>query len=589
VTLQSVLNFVNIIPNAAGSQFTSQIISALSFIYQNSPTMQSALDVRVASGIPLNIEYEPGQMRTIEVEGGGLNFDVIQIDPVFSDSFLSINQFGFVEPRGFPFMFLHELSHALFSEPDPSLEDLNSSGFDFLGNNVRLENLAAQEMGWADKRIGYFSAFGDHVDHQLSYTGGREVQYAFKNDAGFAIVDASNSMQKNQNGLLVGSDIGEALIGGSGGDFLWGLAGDDALSGGHGGDVLFGGASADQINGDEGDDLLFFDAADMSNGVVNGGAGRDVAFLVDDAPIAFNLTANEIETLVGGGGSDTITAGNASDTLMIAGGGGADVIDAGYGGGEGLRIFWGGDDAVADTFQFNYTGAEWGPAYQLGLMVATVSGLTAANFHLFTPAMLGLSAGFDWNSIDAIILNPSAGDQVVINGMTPETSTLTDEVIGVTGFDEDGNEVYDAVGMSYSYRTAIQGTTDFLGQSLLVQTPDYDSVSTAWFRRGENQYATILNGQEVSEEDLDDFLDAAGPSLRTWVVDVSHMGPPEAGDGVGQAWFHAADADGNYAPDEYDDWFVAGGKIDDSGLLASGAPSATMDPAQGIPPDWLLA
>ena len=125
-------------------------------------------------------------------------------------------------------MLVHELCHALFGTSDPSLSQINQPGFDFRGSSVQKENVVLQEMGLTDLRVGYFSTFGEYQEHRDWYTGGAVIQYAFKNDVGLAFVDASLSAQKNLNGLLVGGSQSDALTGGNGNDFLWGLDGGDA-------------------------------------------------------------------------------------------------------------------------------------------------------------------------------------------------------------------------------------------------------------------------------------------------------------------------------------------------------------------------
>lgn len=232
MSLQSVLSFVNIVPGSAGDAFVNQVQSLIGTLYAGSPTLRSAFDDRVISGIPLNISFVTGEMRNLSIDDFGINIDVIQIDPSYADQFLSINQYGNVVTRGFSYMFVHELCHALFGYSDPGLANINTVGFDFLGDTVRAENLVLSELGIANDRIGYFSAFLDDVDHQTSYTGGSTVDYAFKNDFGFAFVDASQSMQNDERGLLVGSISSDSFTGGHGSDWLWGLGGTDVLSGG---------------------------------------------------------------------------------------------------------------------------------------------------------------------------------------------------------------------------------------------------------------------------------------------------------------------------------------------------------------------
>lgn len=574
MTLQSVLQFVTF-SQGSPAVFVSRIEGLLSFFYQNSQYMRDALEIRVLAGEALTFQYTPGAAVS------NLNFDgpdLIEIDPAYCDTFKSINQFGQVHQRGFAYDLLHELCHVLFDGIDPDwVVDPSTNDFiyDFQGTAVRWENIIGGQLGWSDKRIGYFSMSDQYGTDDPSYTGGAEVDYGFKNIYGRTLIDASESMQKDLSGLLIGGALDETIVGGNGRDFLWGNGGGDKLSGGLGDDALFGGLGFDQLFGGGDDDFIFFDTDDT---VVNGGTGRDSAWLVDDDARSFDITANEIEVLVGGGGNDTLTAGNSSETLMIAGGAGSDVFNVSYGNGEGTRILWGGDGA--DSFQFTFSGDENGPIVQLGILVANVAGLTAANFGTFTLSMLNLPASFVWGAINAVILNPGAGDQVYINGYTLDTDPY------VEGYYADTGSGGASLVATYTNRPAISGLTDYLGPTLHIQSPEGDGMGHITYRRGEDGYASLFNGQEVSEEDLDDLLDELGTPYATWTIDTDQ---PEKGEVKGNAYYFAGDADGNFAPDEYDRWFIAGGKFADGSLESVNAPTATMDPDAGIPLEWLLA
>jgi len=302
------------------------------------------------------------------------------------------------------------------------------------------------------------------------------------------------------------------------------------------------------------------------------------------------MTTNEIEVLIGGGGNDTVTAGASSDTLMIAGGGGDDVVTIAYSSGEGTRILWGGEGA--DTFDFVYTGDYSDFGYQLGILVASVTGLTAANFASFTLDMLGLGAGFDWGAIEAVILNPGASDSVLIDGLVPEHQPY--DFSATTSFDQDGFDVQGPV-PGAQLDTSISGLSEALGAPLRIQSPDSDSNVAVSFREGQNFYTDLLDGMETGGEAIEDRLAemeaAYGAPDVTWHIDFTNYGSggADGGHGEGRFWLFEADADGNYDPDPYDSWFVAGGKFDGDYFVADGAPTAAMDDVQGIPAEWLLA
>jgi Ca2+-binding RTX toxin-like protein len=92
-----------------------------------------------------------------------------------------------------------------------------------------------------------------------------------------------------------GSDV---LLGGAGGDFLFGNHGDDTLYGGSGDDALFGELGNDVLFGGEGSDFL---RDDQGSNVLDGGAGDD------------HVLANGDNLLIGGTGFDTLYYASATD------------------------------------------------------------------------------------------------------------------------------------------------------------------------------------------------------------------------------------------------------------------------------------
>ncbi len=99
----------------------------------------------------------------------------------------------------------------------------------------------------------------------------------------------------SRTNLLIGQRGSDALVGEGGMDFLDGGGGDDALSGGRGSDELMGGPGSDEARGSSGRDELdggggrdrllgqggpdFILARDRRRDLVDGGAGRDCAFI----------------------------------------------------------------------------------------------------------------------------------------------------------------------------------------------------------------------------------------------------------------------------------------------------------------------
>jgi Ca2+-binding RTX toxin-like protein len=89
-------------------------------------------------------------------------------------------------------------------------------------------------------------------------------------------VDLAGSTASDETGTVIVSDF-ENVVGGDGADTIFGNGESNRLKGGLG---------ADELYGLDGDDFLFFDADDI---VVNGGAGRDVAFAQGGAGVTVDL------------------------------------------------------------------------------------------------------------------------------------------------------------------------------------------------------------------------------------------------------------------------------------------------------------
>jgi len=114
--------------------------------------------------------------------------------------------------------------------------------------------------------------------------------------------------------------------------------GDDTISGGLRGDIIRGGAGVNQLTGSKGNDHFICNAG--SDDII-GGLGNDTA---DFSPFETSLiitiddvandaeegrTGNvhkDIETLIGGGGADFLSAGGLQHAVSITGGSGKDTI-----------------------------------------------------------------------------------------------------------------------------------------------------------------------------------------------------------------------------------------------------------------------
>jgi hypothetical protein len=477
-------------------------------------------------------------------------------------------------------MFVHELCHAIFGTSDPSLNDLNTPGFDFLGDNVRLENLILNEMGVSDQRIGYFATFDTGVDYREFYTGGAQVDYAFKNDLGFAFVDASQSMQKNQNGLLIGSATSEALTGGNGDDYLWGLDGADFLAGGGGKDSLIGGSGSDVLDGGGADDFIFFDAEDT---VVNGGSGRDVAVALGQDGVTVDMAAQGVECVIGCDGADTIFVTEDGQPVFAAGGGGSDHFILDNLEAHAPRILWGGDGA--DVFQFQNGG-------QVGLAVVRIDGLTEEAFSRLTLADLGLG-DLDLSQISAIIINPDASDRFYLDDLELGTSSVNLGEWSTIGDDPDllGHLVGGfSSPVSFGVRTtvslggqyAVQAVFDNEVRAHHVLTFNYNYFDVTVWSNGEYR---VTETDVYVESPVQDIYEGIEDALMTAELVFAEY------DQTGYQW----------ATSEYwtlqeasttpkGQFFVVGGKFVGDSLFANDDLMGNLPDAAGTSPfDWLLA
>ncbi|MDO6458715.1 Hint domain-containing protein [Celeribacter halophilus] len=164
------------------------------------------------------------------------------------------------------------------------------------------------------------------------------------------------------NDTIYGGDGDDTIDGGTGDDTIDGGAGADDISAGSGDDTVSGGDGDDTIYGYEGSDTVYGgDGDDYINTRTSTGTGQpDTGFDHPDSSAldysADSAPSNDMDTVYGGAGNDTILTGDDND--YIEGGDGNDTIDAGfdddevYGGagndtiqgGEGNDTIDGGDD-----------------------------------------------------------------------------------------------------------------------------------------------------------------------------------------------------------------------------------------------------
>jgi serralysin len=130
---------------------------------------------------------------------------------------------------------------------------------------------------------------------------------------------------------LDGGEGNSTQLGGAGGDVMTGGGGRDILFGGTEGDTLTGAGGIDSLEGEAGDDLI---DAGAENDVLGGGAGRDTLLAGDGDDRLVGGTEDDLlaghagnDTLLGEAGNDTLHAGAGFDRLD--GGEGFDTADYG--------------------------------------------------------------------------------------------------------------------------------------------------------------------------------------------------------------------------------------------------------------------
>ena len=186
-------------------------------------------------------------------------------------------------------------------------------------------------------------------------------------DAG-AVTDGSRADTDPDPGEVGGTARGDFLAGGGGDDRLEGGRGPDLLCGGEGDDDLVDAAGRDRAFGQAGEDLL---VAGLDADVYSGGRGRDTVSYANrrrttvaqiDLPRASGTWSPftglvtehdsillDMEDLVGGRGSTTLTGDSGRNILQLGSGGGY------ANGGEGNDLLHGGSgrDFLEDPFGDN--------------------------------------------------------------------------------------------------------------------------------------------------------------------------------------------------------------------------------------------
>ena len=180
---------------------------------------------------------------------------------------------------------------------------------------------------------GKKAPLGTPADDTLVGQSGSDTIYAL---AGDDSIDGGNGNDRlfggDGNDILIGGNGNDRLYGGDGDDILTGDAGNDRLDGGDGNDILIGGTGNDRLDGGDGDDIVL---GGDGNDRLDGGDGDDILLGGDGNDKLDGGDGND--TLFGGDGNDRLKGGDGDDILL--GEAGDDRLD----GGDGNDTLFGGD------------------------------------------------------------------------------------------------------------------------------------------------------------------------------------------------------------------------------------------------------
>ncbi len=245
-------------------------------------------------------------------------------------------------------------------------------------------------------------------------------------------------MSGNRGGdELYGGEGNDTLNGDIAADTLDGGVGDDILNGENGDDIIFGGDGNDTADGGDGNDTINTSgpgSSDILDPTGNPDQGYPGIFPADDDP------TNDLDTVFGGGGHDTIITGDDDDS--IDGGAGNDEIYAGFdddtidgGNGDDLIVGGEGNDEIEGGLGNDviYGGLEGTDV----LDIPDAIDLLPAN---------GLDTIFGGEGNDTIygaddddLLYGDAGNDVLFGGIDDDTmygGTGADQFTGGEGADE---------------------------------------------------------------------------------------------------------------------------------------------------------
>jgi len=410
-----------------------------------------------------------------------------------------------------------------------------------------------------------------------------------------------------QDDTIDASQMASGLVltidGGAGNDTIVGSRGADMLMGGDGNDVVTGGAGNDTAFLGAGDDTFSWNPGDGSD-IVEGGAGNDtlrfngssigeniqivangtrVALTRDVGAVTMDVNGVENIVVAGGGGDDTITAGNGLATLTrltLDGGAGNDTLIGGDGndtllGGDGNDIVIGGRGSdVAqlgggdDTFVWNpgdgsdvVEGEAGNDTLQFnGANIGEKLDIEASGTRVRLTRDVG-AVTMDVNGVEHLAVRTLGGpDHVVVGDLSGTGVSAVDVDLTATG----------GIGDGAADTVELNGTA--AGDHIVVQSSGsvvgVDGLAAAVTITGTESLDALL----VSGGDGNDTLDASALAAGALQLTI------DAGAGD-DTILGGHGADTLIAGDGND--IVTGGQGNDTALLGTGDDTFTWNPGDG--------
>ncbi|WP_439614414.1 peptidoglycan DD-metalloendopeptidase family protein [Reyranella sp.] len=349
------------------------------------------------------------------------------------------------------------------------------AGNDKLDGGLGADNLA----GGVGDDIYYVGQAGDQVIEAVG--GGIDNVYA---SATF-MLGAGQEVEY----LRVSGTAGLSLMGNELANYLIGGTGSDTLGGGDGNDKLNGGAGADILGGGTGNDIYYIDTAGdrVIEAVGEGsdtvyatanfalGAGQEVEYLRVSGAAGLSLTGNELSNvLVGGAGDDKLDGGAGTDSMR--GGSGDDVFYVDGAGDQVIEAAGGGTDNIYASANFTLgAGQEVEYVRVSGAAGLSLTGNEFANYLIGGTGGDTLGGGAGDDKLDG-----RAGTDTMAGGSGNDTYYV----------DDAGDQVIEAAGGGTD--TVFASANFVLGAG---QEVDYLRVSsTAGLSLAGNEFANYLIG-----------------------------------------------------------------------------------------------